>query len=58
MLKSQAFKKFTARVVGTLGALLLTKYLGLSINIGLITFILILIVIIFRKEYNEELSNK
>lgn len=58
MFKNQAFKKFTARLVGTIGALILTKYLDLSINIGLISFILILIVIIFRKDYNEETSKK
>lgn len=58
MIKSKAFKKLTARFVGTLGALLLTKYLGLSINVGLIAFVLILIVIIFRKDYNGEASNK
>lgn len=58
MFKIQAFKKFTARFTGTLVALLLTKYLSLSINAGLITFILILIVIIFRRDYNEETSNK
>lgn len=58
MFKSQAFKKFTARLAGTIGALLLTKYLNLSINVGLIAFVLILIIIIFRKDYNEETSNK
>lgn len=58
MFKSQAFKKFTARLVGTIGALILTKYLNLSINAELIAFVLILIIVIFRKDYNEEISNK
>lgn len=57
MIKSNAFMKIMARFIGTIGAILFSKFLGMTINIGFIIFVLILIVILFRKDFKEEINN-
>ena len=58
MIKSNAFKKLTARFVGTIGALVVARFLNMYINPSFVFMILLILVLIYRKEHLREIQQK